>query len=134
MHDWPVIHTYSRKQAIEDGVLVDLTEQAQTHGFKIPVACTEAVFASVVEWTDADEARFKGQGQSQAGRLNDLLSMAWMCALANRQLGTDTAFFPMLRIDRSSNSKKPRRIDLQIHVGPGDTVDPVLTIMLHDES
>ena len=40
----PVIFSYTRAQAIEDGVLVDLTEWAAETGFKIPVACTATVW------------------------------------------------------------------------------------------
>ena len=39
----PVIFSYTRAQAIEDGGLVDLTEWAKETGFRIPVACTAAV-------------------------------------------------------------------------------------------
>jgi hypothetical protein len=39
-----VIFSYSRKQAIEDGVLVDLTSLARDAGIKFPVAVTRAVF------------------------------------------------------------------------------------------
>lgn len=40
----PVICRYTRTQAIEDGVLVDLTEWAAETGFRIPVACTATVW------------------------------------------------------------------------------------------
>ena len=32
----PIIYSYSRKQAIEDGVLVDLSPWAKETGFSIP--------------------------------------------------------------------------------------------------
>ncbi|WP_291326967.1 DUF6573 family protein [Desulfovibrio sp. UCD-KL4C] len=35
---WGVIFSYARKQAIEDGNLIDVTEQAKQTGFKVPVA------------------------------------------------------------------------------------------------
>ena len=35
-----VIHSYSRTQAIKDGVPVDVTETAKECGFKYPVAVT----------------------------------------------------------------------------------------------
>lgn len=39
--DWgEPISVYTRAQAIEDGVLVDVTEAARRHGFIIPVAMT----------------------------------------------------------------------------------------------
>jgi len=33
-----VIHTYTRAQAIEDGVLIDVSEMAREAGFRWPVA------------------------------------------------------------------------------------------------
>ena len=32
----PVLHAYTRAQAIEDGILVDVSETAREAGFKIP--------------------------------------------------------------------------------------------------
>ena len=45
-----VISSYSRKQAIEDGVLVDLSAMAPglcLEHYKHPIACTSSVFAIV---------------------------------------------------------------------------------------
>ena len=42
--DAEVIHRYTRKQAIEDGILVDLSEIAGEAGIKYPVAVTRGVF------------------------------------------------------------------------------------------
>ena len=36
----PVIFTFTRNQAIDDGVLVDGTQTAREAGFRIPVAIT----------------------------------------------------------------------------------------------
>jgi len=33
--DWNIIFSYTRRQAIEDGVLIDVTEQAKQMGFKV---------------------------------------------------------------------------------------------------
>ncbi len=35
-----VVYAYTRKQAIADGVLVDITDTAKDYGFVIPVAVT----------------------------------------------------------------------------------------------
>ena len=40
----PVISSYSRAQAIEDGVLVDITEQARQQRFVFPMAMTSALW------------------------------------------------------------------------------------------
>ena len=39
----PVIYSYTRAQALADGVLVDVTETGKEVGFKLPVAITEAL-------------------------------------------------------------------------------------------
>lgn len=41
-----VIHSYSRAQAIEDGVLVDVSSMAKEAGFIWPVAVTAAVWGN----------------------------------------------------------------------------------------
>ena len=40
----PVISSYSRAQAIEDGVLIDITEQARQQRFVFPMAMTSALW------------------------------------------------------------------------------------------
>ena len=42
-----VIYAYTRQDAINDGVLVDVTELAREAGFKIPVAITAALHAII---------------------------------------------------------------------------------------
>jgi hypothetical protein len=133
MTDWRLVHSYSRREAILDGVLVDVSERAKDHGFKIPVAMTDAAYQSAVLWTALDDQKFKGEGQSNEGRLHDVLSMAYRAVLASSQAGTDTCIFPLLRIDRAGRSRKPTRLDLKVVIGPGDDAEPVLTIMLIGE-
>ena len=43
-----VISVYTRAQAIEDGILVDVSDTAREAGFKIPVAVTRAVWNRLV--------------------------------------------------------------------------------------
>ena len=38
--DWNVVYSYSRAQAIADGVLVDITDAARVVGFKVPTVLT----------------------------------------------------------------------------------------------
>ena len=39
-----IICSYTRAQAIKDGVLIDVSEAAKEAGFKIPVAMTDTVW------------------------------------------------------------------------------------------
>lgn len=66
------VHTYSRSQAIEDSVLVDVTEIAKEAGFTIPVAVTQTVWHEYVEWGNVKN---KKAIQNTEGRLWDVLSM-----------------------------------------------------------
>jgi hypothetical protein len=52
-----VIHAYSRANAIEDGVLIDVSSVAKEAGFKIPVAVTSGVWERYIEWTPEDTRR-----------------------------------------------------------------------------
>ena len=69
-----VISTYTRAQAIEDGVLIDTGSMAQEAGFKWPVAVTSAAWADCIAWTEDDSD--KQVYQDQSGRLWDVLFMA----------------------------------------------------------
>ena len=46
--DTDLVFSYSRRQALEDGVLVDVSEMAREAGFRYPVAITRAVWDGVV--------------------------------------------------------------------------------------
>lgn len=65
-----IIYSYTRAQAIADGVLIDVTPQAQEAGFKIPVAVTAALFHEYIAPPKGTE---KSEGQSIEGRLHDSL-------------------------------------------------------------
>ena len=125
-----VIYSYTRAQAIDDGVLIDATEMAREAGFKWPVALTVAAWSDCVAWSDADNQRQVYQDQS--GRLWDVLFMASFAVRtannANRQLQ-----FDLQRIPRNGQSTTSQRLTLKLILGPGDGGEPVITIMLPGE-
>lgn len=67
--DADVIFSYTREDAIADGMLYDVTETAKKNGFKIPVAVTVGVHELCANYPD-------GMGQSYDGRLIDTLLLA----------------------------------------------------------
>ena len=77
------ISTYSRQQAVDDEVLIDVTHTATEAGFRIAVAITAAAWADCVEWTDIDNDR--QTYQDQAGRLWDVLWMAGQAGTPHRR-------------------------------------------------
>ena len=121
-----VISTYSRAQALEDGVLVDTGEMATEAGFRIPVALTAAVWSDCVAWTDADSADQVHQDPS--GRLWDVLFMAHHAIRSSRSNG-DQLMFQLSRVPRDGTSTEAAITTLKLIVGPGDQGEPVVTIL-----
>jgi hypothetical protein len=121
------IHTYSRRQAIDDGVLIDVSEMAREAGFRFSVVMTAAAWADCVEWTAEDSKR--QTHQDEGGRLWDVL---WMASLAARRDGQEIRF-QLYRVPRGGRGVKPRLQTLKAHCGSGDEGEPVVTIMLPGE-
>ncbi len=116
-----IIHSYSRAQALEDGVLVDLTEWAKEAGFSIPVAVTRGV------WNILDPSpELQKEGQDVAGRAWDMLVVLRVAIQGIS--GSDEVHFAPLFIRKPGGPAVPVRIWSK--VGPGDRGEPVLTVML----
>ena len=120
----PLIFAYTRKQAIEDGVLVDVTETAREAGFVIPVAVTCGVWAECVRVPDGVT------GQDEAGRLWDVLMMLRF-AVRKASEGNRVDFAVHVRSD--DNGGTPPLVSLYAVCGPGDESEPVVTVMLPHE-
>ena len=122
-----VIHSYTREQAIDDGVLIDVTDVARQAGFRWPVAVTSAVYATYVEVPEGVDL------QDESGRLWDVVWMAF-CAI-KRGTPTDSsnrmAF--QLHVRDDNRDRTPPLVTLHAHAGPGDQGEPVITIMLPEE-
>ncbi|MCW5648336.1 MAG: hypothetical protein KIS62_01185 [Ramlibacter sp.] len=127
----PIIHSYSREQAFADGVLVNLSESAEWKeaGFRMPVACTRAVWDAYIAWTDDDTN--KQTVQDQSGRLWDVLFMLrhGIATSAN----TNSLLYQLHVVPRDGKSRRARRITLKALAGPGDYAEPVITIMMPNE-
>lgn len=124
-----VIVAYSRKQALADGILVDVTVQAAQNGFTIPVATTETVWEQYIEWDDSDLACQTMQNIS--GRLSDVL---WMLYLAIRSSkSSDYILYKLSVIPRDGKTKAAKTITLKATISGGDNGEPVITIMLPHE-
>jgi hypothetical protein len=122
--DAEVIHSYSRAQAIEDGVLVDVSEVAREAGIKFPVAITRAVFEKCV-------AIPKGvRLQDEKGRLWDVVYM--LSDACRRSRSTDLIHY-QLHVRNDNRDRTPPLVQLKAVCGPGDTMAPVITVMLPDE-
>jgi hypothetical protein len=120
-----VISTYSRAQALDDGVLIDVGDMATEAGFRFHVALTAAAWSDCVAWTDADSS---GQvHQDQSGRLCDVLFMAHH-AIRSSCSGGDRLTFQLYRVPRDGKSIEAAITTLKLIVGPGDQGEPVVTV------
>lgn len=128
--DADLISVYTRAQAIEDGVLIDVTATAREAGFVLPVAISRAAWADCVEWTK-ETAKRKKTLQDEDGRLWDVVWMARLAANAAAQ--SSRANFGLHRVPVEGKGICPRHTILTLHIGPGDEGRPVCTITLPNE-
>lgn len=125
-----VVFSYSRAQAIEDGVLVDVTEAAKEVGFKFHTVVTERVWSLI----ETNEAVLSKHGQDVRGRLHDVLFMG-VTAIRTQKANGDRVYYSVLLPQDVNGSPLDKRHEqkLYVHIGPGDTPAPVLTIMVVGE-
>ena len=123
------VYSYSRKQAIDDGVLVDVSQMAREAGFTIPVAVTDSVWIDFINWEESDTK--KQTYQDSNGRLLDVLSMLRFAIPRNRD--TACVFYKLYIVPRDGKTKKAKLTQLKAVIGAGDDGQPVITIMLPSE-
>ena len=118
----PVLYTYSRSQAVADGLQVEVSKVAEEAGIQFPVFLTRAVYDSFVRVPPGVT------GQDEAGRLWDVV---WMLRFAIRKALPGQARLPFALYVRNDN-KAPRLIKLVAICGALDIDDPrpAITIMM----
>jgi hypothetical protein len=131
-----LIFSYTRAQAIADGVLVDVSKLAKEAGFRYPVAVTAAVWAECVTVPDGVA------GQDETGRLWDVLNLLRFAigskvavpryALPGQNLDGERVDFAV-HVRKDNSEGDPPLVDLYALCGPGDDGEPVVTIMLPNE-
>jgi hypothetical protein len=119
-----VISAYTRRQAIADGELVDVTEMAQEAGFRIPVGLTRAAWVRCVQVPEGVE------GQDESGRLWDVL---WMCRSEISRKSHISELLFQLHVRDDNREGGPPLVTLRAVCGTNDDGSPCLTILLPDE-
>jgi len=120
--EFKIISLYTRAQAIADGFLVDVSDMAKEAGFKWPVAVTRAVWDDTITPAPHD----KQEGQSEKGRLWDILSMARLAAKANKD-DRDSVLFRVLVLCDRKQQTITLKLMLSVEAPDGG---PCLTVML----
>ncbi len=115
--DDDLIYSYTRAQALADGVLMDVSERARRAGIRYPTACTAGVWA-LIDCLPASETDTLA-GIVRDVRLDQVL--AAMLSAIRRARGTDRVTFAALGAA------------LWAQCGPGDAAAPCITVMLEGE-
>ena len=121
----PVICSYTRAQAVADGVQVEVTTTAREAGISFPVFLTRTVFDSFVTVPPGVTA------QDEAGRLWDIV---WMLRFAIVRARPGVQRVPVALYVRDDN-RRATLIKLVATCGPLDIDDPqpAITVMMPDE-
>lgn len=124
-----VISGYTRAQAIEDGVLVDLMQgdmgNVARDFYKFPIACTPTVF---------DIMRRAVENKRYANSYDGILvDMLWMSQRRHRKLDESTVLFQVVITGAGPLPTSQASYSFKLVVGPGDAGEPVITIMLPNE-
>lgn len=120
------IYSYTRADAIADGVLTDVSDLAREAGFTWPVAVATNAWTHAIAWPHGDSS------QDEPGRLWDVLFLAAHAARAfarthGRVESTSIAIaFTVHRV--AAPDAEPTTLELTLHAGPGDNSEPVFTI------
>jgi len=128
--DADVVSSYSRAEAIEDGVLVDMMQGelgalAGEAGFVFSIAMTETAFSRFVALTPAAVRA----GNDMNGRWWDILVMLKREIKIAKRGTSELLFNFRCVVDRI----QPTPCVLKSVCGPGDHGEPVITIMLPEE-
>jgi hypothetical protein len=120
-----VIYSYTRAQAVADGVQVDVSKIAAEAGIRFPVFLTRTVFDSFVTVPP------NVTGQDEAGRLWDIV---WMTRFAIIRARPGVDRLPVALYVRNDN-RAARLIKLIATCGALDIDDPqpAITVMMPDE-
>ena len=121
----PVISSYTRAQAVVDGVQIEVSAKARQAGIRFPVFLTRAVYDAYVTVPPGVE------GQDEVGRIWDLV---WMVGYAIRKSRGAGNRLPVALYVRNDN-RGPRLVKLVAVCGPLDFDDPqpAITVMLRTE-
>jgi len=120
-----VIYAYTRKQAVADGVQVDVTKTAQEAGIKYPMFLTRAVWDAYVTVPEGVT------GQDEAGRLWDVV---WMTRFGIIRARSGVDRIPVAFYVRNDH-RAARLVKLIAACGALDMDDasPAITVMMPDE-
>jgi hypothetical protein len=122
-----VIYTYTRKQAIADGIQREISDVAKEEGFKFRTFMTERVWSKCVQVPEGVT------GQDERGRLHDIF---WMLQCVIRSMKTKdnlVSFEVLVRVNNRGHGLRKYRLLAQCGPVDIDDSEPSLTIMTPED-
>jgi len=134
-----IIYSYTREEAVEDGVLVDVSEIAKEVGIIYPTAATQSVHSKYVLFPD----ELKGL-QDESGRLWDILTMLFYAIKRDQKNLAQLSFNVIVALPDKGNWEnneqripdmpEHRNVNLKALCHANDDRSPCITIMLPHEN
>ena len=121
-----IISSYSRADAIRDGVLIDITDIAKRFGFKYPVAITSNLYYTYID----PNGNMNSIREVDNTLIGDVLTTLYYSIKNSKENETNIVTVKMT-IEISPNETS--EIEFWAHCGPGDDYRPVITIMLPED-
>lgn len=116
------VFSYTREMAIADGVLIDISGITREAGFKVPVAVSEALYNGYL----VPGENLMNAGQSESGRIWDMLMiLRFSCRGSSESI---VHISVRMLMENGHEMVKMKSV-----IGPGDNLEPVITIMLPNE-
>jgi uncharacterized protein DUF6573 len=119
-----VISAYTRAQALEDGVLVDITAWAREAGFTFPIAVTSGVWEVL-----KPSPELEADGEDVVGRGWDMLTILRE-SIRGAARTDEVHFAPMFTM---MPGRKVEPVEMWAKCSPGDDGEPVITVLLKGE-
>lgn len=113
-----VIHRYTHAQALEDGVLFDVSKEAKECGIPIPTSLTKDVYFQFVD----------GANQSTSKELRDILKALKTTINNYCGAGTNSIIFDLMLIPRDGYKHKAIQTTLEAAICYGDNQESVIVI------
>lgn len=129
------IYAYTRADALQDGVLVELPQAANV-GFKVPVPITSAAYAACIAWPEADPKlvsilRLREEMVLLAAATETRAHCRRM--VAGKVERPDRIDFIVETVQLREGKADLIRVAMYMVIGPGDRPEPVGTILLIGE-
>lgn len=115
--DADMIYAYSREDALNDGVLIDITAVASKVGFHAHTAMTHGVSTDVIDG-------HHGEWATPAMRIERIRQMLQDASEAIRCSGNRNASVAYF---------ETYQVSCKVMLGPGDSGEPVFTLLLANE-